>query len=164
MNPPILTVNNKKEEKFLRRKTSNFDFSKYSKKEIRDLVKTMRAVMKEGIGVGLSANQIGLDIKVFVARLDNKTYAFFNPKITNFSKETSVMEEGCLSVPGVFGPVERPEKITIDGQDQNGKKMKIKAWGYLGRIFQHECDHLNGIIFTDKAIELYKERKEPRKK
>lgn len=147
----IVTIKNKKGEKFLRKKTAIFDFKKFKKLEIRELIKTMRESMLRAEGIGLSANQIGLDIKVFVAKVENKFYTVFNPEIAQSSKETIPMEEGCLSVPGVFGTVERPEKITLTGFDQNGKAIKIKAWGLLARVFQHEVDHLNGKLFVDKA-------------
>lgn len=157
----IWTIKNKEQEKFLRKKTNNFDFSKHSSKEIKDLIKKMRAAMKKANGIGLSANQIGLDLKVFIARVNNKFYSVFNPKIIKYSEKTAALkEEGCLSVPEVFGLVERPERITLEGQDTNGKKIKIKAWDLLAKVFQHEVDHLNGILFIDKARELYKyERK-----
>jgi peptide deformylase len=168
----ILTIDNRKEAKILRKKTAKFDFSKFKKKEIYELIRKMREVMKASDGVGLSANQVGLDLKFFVAGIpadisinprlnqyksaSNKFYAIFNPEIIKFSGEKSKMEEGCLSVPGVAGLVERPEKITIIGQDKNGEKIKIKAWGLLARIFQHEVDHLNGILFIDKAKNVQK--------
>jgi len=146
----IHTIKNKKEEKNLRKPAAEFDFSKHSKKEIRELITTMRKVMKEADGVGLSANQIGLDMKVFVARFENKFYAIFNPKITKASSEKVELEEGCLSVPDASGSVKRAEKITLEGFDRNGKKLKIKAWGFLAQIFQHEVDHLEGVLFIDE--------------
>lgn len=152
----ILTVTDKKEEKFLRRPAKEFDFSKHRLSEIRELIKTMRAAMKEANGVGLSANQIGVDAKVFVAQVPNeqgqlKFYAVFNPVIVKTVKEEEILEEGCLSVPETFGQVKRATKITLAGFDQRGKKIKIKAWGLLARIFQHEVDHLNGKLFTDRV-------------
>lgn len=147
----LVTIQNKKEEKFLRKTTRVFDFKKYKKSEIRELVKTMRRDMQQYEGIGLSANQVGLDVKFFVAKVENKFYAVFNPEIIQSSKEIVSMDEGCLSVPGVFGLVERPAKVTIKGLDQNGKAIKIKAWGLLARVFQHEVDHLNGKLFVDKA-------------
>ena len=166
----ILTINNKKEEKFLRKKTARFDFSKSKKKEINALIKQIREIMTEAIGIGLSANQLGLNLRLFVAQISDeplkrdknnkiilpppekmKFYAIFNPEIKKFSKEKTVMEEGCLSVPGIYGDVERPEKIILVGYDKNAKKIKIKAWGLLARVFQHEVDHLNGILFIDKT-------------
>lgn len=150
----IVTIATKKDEKFLRQKTVHFDFTKYSKKEVRELVQGMRRDMNAAEGIGLSANQIGLDIRVFVAIAENKFYALFNPEIIQESAEKSTMDEGCLSVPGVYGLVERPAKIALKGLDANGKPIKIKAWGLLARIFQHEMDHLNGKLFIDKAKQV----------
>ncbi len=150
----IVTTENKKDEKFLRAKTREFDFSKYKKQEIRALIKTMRQKMQEADGIGLSANQVGLDIKVFVAKVENKFYAVFNPELAQLSKETIVLDEGCLSVPGVYGAVERPARVTLKGFDQAGKSIKVKAWGLLARVFQHEVDHLNGKLFVDKAKQV----------
>ena len=152
----IWTLLDQQQEKFLRRKTARFDFAKWPKAEIRNLIAKMRRVMKKANGIGLSANQIGLDLNVFVAQVENKFYAVFNPKITRKSENKIFLEEGCLSVPETYGPVARPERITMEGEDANGKKIKIKCWGLLARVFQHETDHLNGILFIDKAKELYK--------
>lgn len=157
----ILTIDAKKEEKFLRRKTVDFDFAKVTKKEIAELIARMRRIMRKANGIGLSANQIGLDFKMFVAEIPDaqggvKFYAIFNPKIEKISDETATYEEGCLSVPGKWGDVERAKQITIAGQDKNGKPAKIKAWGLLAHVFQHETDHLNGKLFVDKAKHVYK--------
>jgi peptide deformylase len=170
----IFTINNKTEEKFLREKTADFDFVKFTKKEINDLIKKMKETMFKANGIGLSANQIGLNLKMFVALIsekplkrdeknkiimpspnETKFYAIFNPEIIKFSNKKSTMEEGCLSVPGIYGSVERPEKITLAGYDKNAKKIKIKAFGLLARVFQHETDHLNGILFIDKCKYIY---------
>lgn len=161
MENKIVTTENKKEEKFLRRKTANFDFTRFSKKEINDIILKMKRAMREALGIGLSANQIGLDFKVFVAeipapRSKQKFYAIFNPKIEKASKEKKSLEEGCLSVPTTYGDVERPEKIVLTGQDKNGKQIKIKAWGLLARVFQHEVDHLDGKLFIDEAKNIHK--------
>jgi peptide deformylase len=145
----IYTVNNKKEEKFLRRPPSLFDFNKYTKKDISEIVKAMKIEMENADGIGLSANQIGLDIRVFVTKVDNKFYSIFNPKIIKKSSEMIDGEEGCLSIPGKYDEFPRPEKVTLDAYDKNGKKVKIKAWGLLARVFQHETDHLDGKLFVD---------------
>ncbi|MDP1718833.1 MAG: peptide deformylase [bacterium] len=150
----IVTIASKKDEKFLRQETAHFDFSKFSKKEIRELIQTMRRDMNTANGIGLSANQIGLNARVFVARADNKFYALFNPDIIQQSSEIATMDEGCLSVPGIYGLVDRPAKVTLKGLDANGKPIRIKAWGLLARIFQHEIDHLNGKLFIDKAKQV----------
>ena len=157
----ILEISNKDNEKFLRTKTQEFDFATYTKAEVRDLVKKMRTIMKEADGVGLSANQVGLPLRMFVAQVPDdqghmKFYAVFNPMLTKLSKETETIEEGCLSVPETFGPVERSYQLVLEGQNIDGKKVRIKAWGLLARVFQHEVGHLDGGLFVDKAKELHR--------
>lgn len=167
----IVTVENKKDEQFLRKKTELFDFTKFSRSEISELILRMKRAMKLARGIGLSANQIGLNTRVFVAQIqktdrrgkvrslsanEQKFYAVFNPEIVKYSREKVPMEEGCLSVPGVYGEVERPERVVLEGYERNGRKIKIKAWGLLAKVFQHEMDHLNGTLFIDKAKVIYK--------
>jgi len=152
----IWIIDKKEELKILRKTCAPFDFSKYGKEEVRTLLKAMKEMMRAADGIGLSANQIGLDISVFVARVEGKSYEIFNPRITKTSSEQIEFEEGCLSIPGSFGLVDRPEKIVLTGQDKNGKAVKIKAWGLLARVFQHEVDHLNGKLFVDKARKVQK--------
>ncbi len=161
MTHAIVTIENKKDEKFLRRKAEDFDFKTFSRKEIGDLILRMRKEMHAAQGIGLSANQIGLTHKVFVAEVPGdqggrKFYAIFNPKIEKLSKEKVSFEEGCLSIPLTYGSVERPERITLTGFDKNGKSVKIKAWGILARVFQHEMDHLNGMLFIDRTKDVTK--------
>ena len=156
----IVTMKSKKDEAFLRRKTAAFSFEKFSKKEITDLITKMRRVMKEAEGIGLSANQVGYDFRMFVAQTPGtegvpKFYAIFNPEIESTSKETISLEEGCLSVPGLSGSIERPSKVVLRGFDKNEKPIKIKAWGLLARVFQHEIDHLSGRLFIDYAKNLH---------
>lgn len=165
----ILTIQNKKEEKFLRQKTTPFDFQKHKKTEVKELIVKMRQAMKKANGIGLSANQIGLPWRVFVAQVPDsqgkmKFYAIFNPRIEKLSDGVELMEEGCLSIPEKYGLVERSSKIIIVGQDQNGKNIKIKAWGLLARIFQHEIDHLEGKLFIDRTNRTYKINKSNKQK
>lgn len=145
----ILSIEKKTDEKFLRRETAEFDFKKFPPKEIRELIKKMRKAMEEANGIGLAANQIGLDMRVFVAQVEGKFYAVFNPEITKTSKETEMAVEGCLSVPENMSEVARSYRITLKGFDKTGKKITIRAWGYLARVLQHEVDHLNGKLFID---------------
>lgn len=146
----IWTIDNKGEQKLLRKRLKVFDFSQHSPKDINTLVDEMDKSMQEAEGVGLSANQIGLDMRVFVARWEGKFYAVFNPVIEKISKEKEVIEEGCLSIPGSYGEVERSQKILLTGQNKRGRDIKIRAWGMLAVIFQHEVDHLNGKLFIDR--------------
>ncbi len=157
----LVTIENKKDEEFLRTPTKEVDLEKEDKEKLRELIKKMRRKMVESDGVGLSANQIGIDKKVFVVQLPeeygkSKFYAVINPEITKRSEETQEMNEGCLSVPEVFGPVKRAEKVTLEGRNLEGKKIKIKANGFLARIFQHEVDHLNGKLFLDRAEHTFR--------
>lgn len=154
--PPIVTNHKKADDKFLRKRVPNFDFSKVSKAEIKEVVSVMKVAMDLAKGIGLSANQIGLSYRLFIAKPEKKMYVVFNPEIAKPSEEVVSFEEGCLSVPGTYGPVDRPERIIVNGQDQNGKKVKFKVNGLLARVFQHEIDHLNGVLFIDKATETYK--------
>lgn len=146
----IVTIKDKKEEaRILHGRVPDFNFKKADKKEISETIKKMRKMMQENKGVGLSANQIGLDWRMFVAQNEGKFYTVFNPEITNASKETDECEEGCLSVPEMEKNIKRSYRVTLNGLDKNGKKLKIKAWGLLARIFQHETDHLNGHLIAD---------------
>jgi len=115
----------------------------------------MRKKMHEWQGVGLSANQAGYNERFFVAENEGKFYAIFNPQITKTFGEPIELEEGCLSVPKKYGATKRHEKVILEGQNQAGKKIKIKAWGLLAHIFQHEVGHLNGELFIDHATKLY---------
>ena len=162
----ILVVSNKNEEKILRKKPADFDFESFSKKEISDLIAHMRYIMHAANGIGLSANQIGLNLNLFVAEVPDvdkggtKFYVIFNPKIEKKSAETAVFEEGCLSIPGKWGFVHRAERVTLSGFDKNGKPIKIKAWGLLAHVFQHETDHLQGKLFIDRTKKVHEHAKE----
>ncbi len=145
----------------MREKTRDFDFEAMDKKEISNLIASMKKIKRVANGIGLSANQIGLSHNMFIANVPNtkgeyKFYAIFNPKIEKIEKEKEPMEEGCLSVPGMYGEVERPERMSISGFDKNGKPIKIKAWGLLARVFQHEMDHLAGKLFIDRTKKIFK--------
>lgn len=111
-------------------------------------------IMLEKDGIGLAAPQVGVS-KRFLAINKNvhggdEHLVLFNPRITFQSKKTTVMEEGCLSVPDVFANVARSEKVRVKALDINGNKIDFKAKGMLARVLQHEVDHLNGILFIDK--------------
>ena len=106
-------------------------------------------------GVGLSANQIGIWERVFCMMIDfetQETITCFNPRIIkSYSKEV-VLEEGCLSYPGVFLNAKRPDRIVVKYEDANGKLHKEKLTGFTSRVFQHEYDHMEGIDFTQRKI------------
>lgn len=124
--------------------------------EIKELIFDMRKVMKDNNGIGLAANQVGQDLKIFVieenlAKEAGVPDAFINPEITDYSKDKSVEEEGCLSIPGYWVDIPRSKKIMFKALDENGKKVKFKAKGLLAKVIQHETDHLNGLLISDKV-------------
>ena len=114
--------------------------------------------MKDNEGIGLAANQINKNLSIFVideklAAENNVPDVFFNPEITEYSRNKDEMEEGCLSIPGYGANVKRSKKIKIKAIDENGKKIKLKARGFLARVLQHQTDHLNGKTIKDRANE-----------
>ncbi len=130
--------------------------------DVRNLIEQMRKTMEENNGVGLAAIQIGEPTRIIVCEIDDKFYTFINPEIIKSFPETLVMEEGCLSLPGIYGEVERPKKISIKATNFEGKKIKMKAFGLLARVIQHEIDHLDGILFIDKATNITKQTQKAR--
>ena len=132
--------------------------------ELQTLIDDMIETMRVAPGVGLAAPQIGVSKQVIVVEFgdeDDETvpehlFVVVNPEIVGQSKNTIDGIEGCLSVPGFVGEVERAQVVTVRGQDQHGKKVKIRAQGWLARIFQHEIDHVNGVLYTDRAGQIWK--------
>jgi peptide deformylase len=124
-----------------------------------DMVETMRLAP----GVGLAAPQVGESIRLIVVEYGDeedeeapsKLYVMVNPEITRTSQEQIVGAEGCLSIPGIQGDVERFATVTVKGLNRHGRPMTVKAHGWLARIFQHEIDHLDGILFVDRAQKLW---------
>ena len=149
----IWLEDNKVEEKVLRQRTSLVNLNKVDKKAMKKTLAEMRRLTKEANGVGLSANQVGLSQRFFIAEFNSKYYVIFNPNLKK-QGEAVELEEGCLSTPNRWGIVKRNDKVILEGYALDGKKIKIKAWGTLAQIFQHEVDHLEGHLFIDKAIGL----------
>ncbi len=118
---------------------------------LKRLSEDMFRIMRENEGVGLAANQIGRLKRIFVASFDDEDYAIVNPKLEERSEATEKDVEGCLSVPGIGVEVERPAAVTVTGQDPEGNPVRVAAEGRLARIFQHEIDHLDGVLFLDRT-------------
>lgn len=121
------------------------------------------AAMEKAEGMGIAAPQVGRCVRVFVVNgeyLDEPSahMVCINPRLTSFSKKTSVLDQGCLSVPGVYGPVRRPAKVRMKAIGRDGKRIDMMAKGILAQILQHEYDHLEGVLFIDKADGLSGER------
>lgn len=128
---------------------------------LRLLIDAMFDTMEEANGVGLAAPQVGVDSRLFVLNIpDWGKGVFVNPQIIETSTELTCAEEGCLSIPGLWHDVERPEFITVQAQDEKGKAFTLKADGLLARAIQHENDHLNGVLFIDRLEAEEKEKME----
>ncbi|NWF64153.1 MAG: peptide deformylase [Chloroflexi bacterium] len=138
-------------------------------KDLQVLIDDMFETMREAPGVGLAAPQINLPMQLAVVEYaededqgqgaplpKKKQYVLINPEIVKVSDEKVIGIEGCLSIPGLVGEVERYEAIQVKALNRHGAPVKIKVDGWMARIFQHEIDHLNGILFTDKAVRVWK--------
>jgi len=123
------------------------------------LADDMLETMHEAYGIGLAAPQIGLLQRLFVAELpedendpqSGKPFVLVNPEVIKFASKEVEGEEGCLSIPTWYGMVWRPEWIVVKAQDVNGKPIKVRAEGLLARVFLHEMDHLDGVLFVDRV-------------
>ncbi len=136
---------------------------------LQTLIDDMIDTMRQAPGVGLAAPQLGIPERVIVVEYaeneedenaPKKLYAVVNPEIKQLSKETELGVEGCLSIPGLLGEVERSLEVRIKGQTRRGQPIRIKAKGWTARIFQHEIDHINGIVFTDRARRVWQPQPE----
>ena len=119
---------------------------------LRTLMDTMVETMREADGMGLAAPQVGILQRFFVAEYEDEIYTLINPEITWRSEETETLEEGCLSLPGYRGKVERPLNVIVKAKNKKSKDVTIHAEGLLARLFQHEIDHLDGVMFTDRMV------------
>ena len=153
-------------EPILRRKArpvTTFD------KNLQALIDDMIETMRDAPGVGLAAPQIGIPNRLIVIEymdppedeeeqkeVKPKLYVMANPEIVKTSEERVLGVEGCLSIPGLVGEVERFAMVQVKGLNRRGQPMKVKADGWLARIFQHEIDHVNGVVFPDRATRVWK--------
>jgi peptide deformylase len=161
---PIL----QRDEPLLRQKAAPVPLSEIGSDRIRGLIADLRKAMhSQKDGIAIAAPQIGASVRIFVvdgellSRADKeyageaKDLVFINPEITKLSREKHEMEEGCLSVRWLYGKVKRATRTTLRAHDEHGKKIERGASGLLAQIFQHETDHLNGVLFIDKAEEVW---------
>lgn len=160
-----------KNSKILRKKSEKIPLNKIGSKKIKGIIEKMKkAVNSRDDGVAIAAPQIGENIRMFLVSKkafeiiynregEEKIFEdkiFINPELTKISKEKADVEEGCLSVKEVYGTVSRSKKATIKAYDENGKLFTMGGSGLMAQIFQHEMDHLDGILFTDKTKETWK--------
>jgi len=135
--------------------------------ELKLLIEDMIETMRQAPGVGLAATQVDVSERVIVVELPAdeeegtpaELYTFVNPEIVKASRDVEEGQEGCLSIPGYVGDVPRHTMIVVRGQDALGKPQRVRANDYLARIFQHEIDHLDGVLFIDRVTDPGKIRK-----
>ena len=145
----------------LNKKASEIKPDDISSTQTQDLIKVMKEMLnKKNDGAALAAPQIGKSVRLFIISenvLDGEDIntVFINPKIIEQSEEKEWMEEGCLSVKGIYGKVNRSTSCTIRAYDERGEIFTQKGYGLISQIFQHEVDHLNGILFIEKAKDLF---------
>jgi peptide deformylase len=132
-------------------------------KNIKKLISDMKETMQKSGGIGIAAPQVGESLRIIVIELrggkrsngeempEFPLTVCINPEIKKYSTETEISEEGCLSVPDIWGSVERFKKIEVSAENEKGEKIKIDVSDLVARVFQHEIDHLEGILYTDKV-------------
>ncbi|MFA6908830.1 MAG: peptide deformylase [Patescibacteria group bacterium] len=140
----------------LRATLTRVDLNELRTVKIQKLIDDMTETMFAKNGIGIAANQVGKNLSLAILSTDEGPQPVINPRITyrSFRKEND--EEGCLSIPGVFGLVKRHLSITMEAFDRHGKPVTIKAKGLLARLIQHELDHLNGYLCIDRMTKVTK--------
>lgn len=118
--------------------------------EIKNLASDMVQILEKSQGIGLAASQIGELKRIIAVQTGKGTKVFINPKIIAKTKETEAAEEGCLSFPGLFLKIKRAKRVEIEALNEDSEILRIKAEGFPARVFQHEIDHLDGILFIDQ--------------
>jgi len=151
---PLITEPNP----LLRKKSVEIDEKIIKSRDFLDFCEDLAKTMYKNDGIGIAASQVGQNIRLFVVNIDKKPEFFINPKIVKKSWAREEGEEGCLSVPKTFGQVSRHKKITCIYLDLKGKKKRLDADEMTARVIQHENDHLDGILFIDKATEIRKSK------
>lgn len=127
--------------------------------EIRTIVTEMLELMRAEKGVGLAGPQVGIPMRIFVTHTEkDEARVFINPAIVWTSQEQVEYEEGCLSLPGLYADVVRPERIKVQAWNEKGKAFTLSASGMLARVIQHEYDHLQGMLFIDRINESRREK------
>ena len=147
----ILTIQKGQNNHILRQKASKVNqITAEIKQLILDMIETIQA---DNNAIGLAAPQVGQSFRIIVIESDKQSIILINPIIKKTSRRQTVLEEGCLSLPEVAVPVKRPYRVTIETLNIKGELIKIKAKDFLARVIQHEIDHLDGILITDKINE-----------
>jgi peptide deformylase len=125
--------------------------------DLRRLIKDMFETMYDAEGIGLAGPQVGVSRRVIVVDVQDdevEPFALVNPRIVESGAKTEKAEEGCLSMPGLAAAVQRPDRVVVEGLNEEGEPVRVEAEGLLGRCLQHEIDHLDGVLFIDRVSPL----------
>lgn len=156
---PKLLIHTVDKDKEVRTVSTDFDIAKIKIKSSQQYFDDLIEAMIRYNGIGIASCQVGKNIRVIVISKeytkDKEHTVMINPRLVSTSEKTNLMEEGCLSVPGMYGSVERYTKVRVKGWYRDGTQFDIKAKGMLARIFQHELDHLEGTLFIDSALRVH---------
>lgn len=170
---PLLTII-QPDNPVLRKRALKVTDADFKNPQFQQLIDDMIETMIAAPGVGLAAPQVAVSQRLIVVRLPDEdeedrerhgeqagqVFVVGNPKIIKESKKLVSGVEGCLSLPGLLGEVDRHETVVVTGQDRDGKDFRIKAKGWLARVFQHEIDHLDGVLFIDRTDKIWEQRDE----
>lgn len=124
--------------------------------EVRSLIEEMTEIMYRDDGIGLAAPQLGVSRRAIVVDAGEGLRCMINPEIVERNDEFESMEEGCLSLPGIRVPVSRPRRIRVQGQDVSGEPVMLDLEGLMARVYQHEIDHLDGVLIIDRASSIHR--------
>lgn len=147
---PVLTY----KDASVRQRSIEVPREEITTKEFQDFLDKLTKTMKVEDGIGIAAPQIGINKRVFIAHIKHQNMTFINPVIIKSSEATVETEEGCLSVPNVWGIVTRPKKVTIKAIDRHGRDMELDLKNLEAVVVQHELDHLDGVLFVDKMTKV----------
>jgi peptide deformylase len=140
----------------LRERSRELEVAEITTPEFQQFLDTLIETMFIEDGIGIAAPQVGKNIRAIIVNLKKEgATAFINPEITKASEATAVGEEGCLSVPGKYGNVRRHKRVTLRALNRHGRKVEMEVSGLFATVFQHEIDHLDGILYIDRAIEVF---------
>lgn len=147
----ILTIQKGQNNHILRQKASKVNQITAKIKQLTlDMIET---IQDDDNAIGLAAPQINQSLRIIVVKLDKQLIALINPVIKKASRRQTVLEQGCLSLPGINVLVKRPRKVTVEALNTEGQQVRIKAKDFLAHVIQHEIDHLDGILIIDKINE-----------
>jgi len=144
----IITIPNP----LLRKRSQKIKLADLKTPEMQKFIEDLAKIMKEDNGIGIAAPQVAKNIRIIIVETEDGPQPFINPRVIWKSLKREIGEEGCLSIPDVYGLVRRSKSVIVIYLDRQGNKKRLKAKGLMARVLLHEIDHLNGVLFTDRMV------------